>query len=276
MHTTGSQRGGGPKARRARAGFTLVELAVVLATISLLVALVASAARKALAMAQERACAANLRCWGVAFVLYAAEHDGFLPHPDGRERNSPPGSGDATHPEHEHGYVDVLPPYLDQRAWREYPEGQKPTSGIWQCPSARLKTRGYGYNPQQTGYFSYAMNSYLAHDFLFGLPWDAALQPSYLAYARCVSPSRTILMFEQTLDPDQGYGQAGSLGTAGRFAAEDARALAERHCHTWGGLGSNVLFLDGHVAWRNDLWDRSLRNPRIPKRGDLTWFPYYY
>ena len=24
------------------------------------------------------------------------------------------------------------------------------------------------------------------------------------------------------------------------------------------------------------LWDEKLKNPRIPKRGDLTWFPYPY
>jgi prepilin-type processing-associated H-X9-DG protein len=41
-------------------------------------------------------------------------------------------------------------------------------------------------------------------------------------------------------------------------------------------LAGNVLYLDGHVGWRDDLWDRTLTNPRIPKRGDLTWFPYYY
>jgi prepilin-type processing-associated H-X9-DG protein len=82
-------------------------------------------------------------------------------------------------------------------------------------------------------------------------------------------------MFEQTLVPSQGYGQAGGFNTAGGYTAEDARALGERHRHT-GGLGSNVLYLDGHVDWRNDLWNRSLVNPRIPARGDLTWFPYYY
>ena len=37
-----------------------------------------------------------------------------------------------------------------------------------------------------------------------------------------------------------------------------------------------VAVLDGHVAWRNDLWDEKQKNPRMPKRGDLTWFPYPY
>ena len=83
-------------------------------------------------------------------------------------------------------------------------------------------------------------------------------------------------MFEQTLNPQMGYGGSGGLSSAGQYGAEDARAVTERHAHTFGGMGGNVLYLDGHVAWRNDLWDDNLKNPRIPQRGDLTWFPYPY
>ena len=75
-------------------------------------------------------------------------------------------------------------------------------------------------------------------------------------------------MFEQSVDPKKGNG--------GRFGGEDAGAVTARHAHLLGGEGCNVLYLDGHVAWRNDLWDPESKNPRIPKRGDLTWFPYPY
>lgn len=259
-----------------QAAFTLPELLTVMAFVGLLVTLTVPLAQRGLGAAQERACAANLRAWGNAFMLYAGEHNGFLPHPDGWERNDGCG-GDAAHPEHDQGYMDVLPPYLGERPWRDYPKGQKPTGGIWQCPGARLIPGApYNYNPAGDGYFSYAMNSYLAHDFCYGLPWNAAKQPSFLFMGKAVAPATTILMFEQTLDPRQGYGQAGGLSSAGRYAAEDARAVTERHARRWDGLGGNVLYLDGHVAWRNDLWDEKLKNPRIPKRGDRTWFPYDY
>ena len=257
-----------------RRAFTLLELLVVIAVIALLAALLAPALSKAWATGQERACAANLRSWGQAFVLYAGDHEGFLPHPDGSERDD---KSDGTGQPHEHGYVDMLPPYLGERPWRDYPEGQKPTGGIWQCLRARLlPDDAYSYQPSRQGYFSYAMNSYLAHDFPFGLPWGANAQPSFLTLSKCVAPATTILMFEQTLDPGQGSGQSGSLKSAGNYAAEDARAVTERHSHTLGGLGGNVLYVDGHVGWRNDLWDETLKNPRIPQRGDLTWFPYKY
>ena len=253
------------------AGFTLVELLVVIAVLTLLAALLTPGLRKGIDLAREGACKFNLRSWGVAFLTYASDHKGYLPHPDGPER--PPQGTDNG----ESGWMDVLPPYMNQRAWRDYPDGHKPTGGIWQCPGARLVPgANYSYSPERVGYFSYAMNSYLAQDFPFGLPWNAALQPSFLFLGRCAAPATTILMFEQTLDPAQGNGQAGGLGSAGRYGGEDARAVTERHAHVFGDLGGNVLYLDGHIAWRSDLWDDQLKNPRIPKRGDLTWFPYLY
>jgi prepilin-type N-terminal cleavage/methylation domain-containing protein/prepilin-type processing-associated H-X9-DG protein len=253
------------------AAFTLIELLVVIAVLGLLAAVLVPALRKGMDLAREGACKSNLRNWGIAFLAYAADHQGYLPHPDGRER-SPQGTDNG-----EYGYMDMLPPYFGDRPWRDYPVGHKPVHGIWQCPGARVVPgANYSYSPEKDGYFSYAMNSYLAHDFPYGLPWNAELQSSFLFLGRCVAPPLTILMFEQTLDPEQGNGQSGGLGTAGRYGAEDARAATERHAHTFGGMGGNVLYLDGHVAWRNDLWDEKLKNPRMPKRGDLTWLPYPY
>ena len=256
--------------------FTLIELLVVVAALIMLTALAVPWYRKSVAAAQRAACAAHLKAWGAAFALYASEHKGLLPHPDDRRRDGG-AYGSLSHPEHDQGYIDVLPPYMGDRPWRDIPNGNKPRSGFWQCPAARPRPDSeYDYRPSYHGYHSYAMNSYLAHDFYFGLPWSAELQPSFLFLPRAVNPSLTILMFEQTLDPDQGYGQAGSLRSAGYQTAEDARAVSERHQNSEGHLGGNVLYLDGHVGWRDDLWDETTRNPRIPRRGDLTWFPYYY
>jgi prepilin-type processing-associated H-X9-DG protein len=256
-----------------------VELLVVIAVIAILAVLLLPALFRAKARAMETKCAANLRAWGQAFYLYAPDNNGYLPHTDDEGRNTPPFSYDANHPEHESCYADVLPPCMGERPWRDHPDGQKPTGGIWQCPLARpLPDSAYNasFKPSSQGYHSYVMNSYLEHDFLYGLPFGASVQPSFLKFEKCSCLSKTILMFEQTLDPGQGYGQAGGFDTAGRYTAEDPRALGERHKHDRGGLAGNVLYLDAHVGWRDDLWNRTLTNPRIPKRGDLTWFPYDY
>ncbi len=256
-----------PPADGVSSAFTLVELLVVIAVLALLLAILGPSLKKARDMAMEGACKSNLRLWGIGFLAYAADHKGFLPHPDGQEREV---KGTDTGNE---GYMDLVPPYMGDRPRCDYPAGQKPTHGFWQCPAARGVP---GLASKPNGYFSYAMNSYLAHDFSFGLPWGADPQPSFLFMGRVISPAQTILMFEQTLDSHMGYGGAGGLGSAGQYGAEDARAVTERHAHTLGDMGGNVLYLDGHVAWRNDLWDDQLKNPRIPKKGELTWFPYPY
>lgn len=258
--------------------FTLVELLVVIAVIAILAGLLLPVLSKARASAMQTKCVANLHSWGQAFYLYAADYNGYLPHTDDEGRNEPPFTYDAKYPQRECCYVDVLPPYMGLPPWRSYPDGQKPTDGIWQCPSARVlpdSSYSASFKPSSQGYHSYVMNSYVEQDFSYGLPFGDSLQPPFLKLELCSSTSKTILMFEQTLDPSQGYGQAGGFTIAGCYTAEDARAEGERHRHT-GGLGSNVLYLDGHVDWRNDLWNRALTNPRIPTRGDLTWFPYYY
>jgi len=263
---------------RPRPAFTLVEVLVTVALIGILVSILTPGLVRARARARETVCAANLRSWGQAFCLYATLYDDTLPHTDDRARNHPPDAYDPDHPEHECCYVDVLPPLMDdRRPWRSFPQGAKPRGDIWQCPDAEpLPDSAYSpsYQPSVSGYHSYAMNSYLECDFPFGLPAGVEPYPSFLQLDRCEEPSKTILMFEQTLDPLRGYDQQGGLSTAGRYTAEDARALSERHPHSLGGLGGNVILLDGHREWRNDLWDESLDNPRIPARGDLTWWPY--
>ena len=256
-----------------------MELLVVIALIAILAALLLPALAKAKSRACETQCAANLRSWGQSFYLYSSDHNSYLPHTDDEGRNTPPFTADPKHPEHECGYVDVLPPYMGLPAWRDCTNGQKPAGGIWQCPVAKpLPDTAYNaaFKPSSQGYHSYVMNSYLEHDFLYGLPFGVSPQPSFLKFEKCACPSKTILMFEQTLDPSRGYGQAGGFDTAGRYTAEDPRALGERHPHERVGLAGTVLYLDGHGGWREDLWNKAQANPRIPKRGDLTWFPYEY
>ncbi len=266
-----------PRRRCPCTAFSLIELLVVVAIMGVLASVLLPSLSRARDRTREVTCATNLRTWGHAFHLYANDYNGTLPHTDDRARNRPADVHDPNHPEHECCYIDVLPPLLGRRAWRDFDEGEKPTDDIWQCPMARpLDDTAYSpqYQPSRTGYHSYAMNSYLEHDFPFGLPEGMEPYPSFLKLERCRWPSVTLLMFEQTLDPKRGYGQQGGHTMAGRFTAEDARALAERHPRGRQGLGGNVIMIDGHHEWRNDLWDESLGNPRIPERHDRTWFPY--
>jgi prepilin-type N-terminal cleavage/methylation domain-containing protein len=59
--------------------FTLVELLVVIATISILSALLLSGLDRAKRKAQKAVCTSNGRQWGVALSLYAFDNNGLLP-----------------------------------------------------------------------------------------------------------------------------------------------------------------------------------------------------
>jgi|SRR6185295_16073211 len=65
----------------ARRGFTLIELLVVIAILALLLSLILGALARARASASAVACCANLRQIGMAFHVYAGDHQGRLPDP---------------------------------------------------------------------------------------------------------------------------------------------------------------------------------------------------
>lgn len=62
-----------------RNGFSLVELLVALAALSVMAALLTPALQSARQSADVLKCAAGLRSWGVAFQMYAADNGGFYP-----------------------------------------------------------------------------------------------------------------------------------------------------------------------------------------------------
>ena len=153
-----------------RAGFTLVEVLVVVAIVAVLIGILLPALGRARAAAQQVRCASNLRQWGVAFHIYADQYKGLLPHTGDRENGTyyfaaselpvPPVLPGFT--VDESGYTYVLPQLIGLKSWLDYPLGKKPTDGLWQCHRAAvLGDAAYGYAPSKTGYHSYAANQYL-------------------------------------------------------------------------------------------------------------------
>ena len=66
-----------------RRGFTLIELLVVIGIIAVLAAILFPVLARARERAQAAACAAQLKQFGAAFVMYANDYGGRLPSPGG-------------------------------------------------------------------------------------------------------------------------------------------------------------------------------------------------
>ena len=258
-------------ADRSRGGFTLVELLVCITIIAMLMLLIVPAVVAAREMARLASCKARLHAWGNVFALYAAENRSRYPHIDGLDRDNDGAD--------RFGWVDVLPPLMGEKPWREYGRGQHPgMDTIFQCPSAQLvEGARYGYRPEREGFFSYAMNSCLALDKnCYRAPGDEGrVMPSFLKVDLIVDPSRTILLFDQSIDPSKGYGGGTRNRSAGKHCGSYPKDFAVRHSQFGNARGGLILHCDYRVKWTPTVWKPEWpEGMKCPPRDDEDWFPY--
>ena len=251
-------------------GFSLIELLVVIAITAILVAIIAPSLSRARAGAMMVRCQHQLKQWGTAFEMYATANEGFYPHADGLDR-------DKDWTDH-FGWVDVLPPLMGSKPWRDHPPYSRPDAGtIFQCPAARLAGEAaYAYRPKRDGYFSYAMNSCLELDENCW-PADGGSEPmpSFLKTDRIVKPYRVVLLFEQLLRPSLGYGGQARYPTAGKYCGSYPKAFSARHARSGESLGGSIMHCDYHVEFRSTVWKPDWpADLEVPPREDPEWFPY--
>jgi len=266
-----------------RRGFTLVELLVVVSITAMLVAMLSPSLKSARDQAKRVVCGSRLKQWGLAFSCYAAENRDMWPHCDGLDR----GPDDRDEPDISkedladwHGWVDLLPPTLRLKRWRDYPRYQRPNQEtFYQCPFARPTSplELYSYRPLRDGYFSYAMNSCLELDTNAWPPPDNVgwPMPSFLDTTKIVASARVILLFEQLLDPRKGFDEQLPYRAAGKHCGSYPKAFSARHQRGRSGLGGNLLYADGHVDWQRSVWKAHWAlDQEVPPRDDPEWYPY--
>ena len=230
------------RATRRPSGFTLVELVVVMAVITILAALLLPVLSGSTGLARSANCKSNLRQFGAAFAMYYGKHGGFM-CPKGSPGKNPP-----------HRFPHWC------KNLRQFTRDDE----VFRCPSKHRVEYGYGMNHMWCGpdqiYPGAAMN-------------DRSKQVSEVR-----RPARTLLfcdagVVENKDDPPEKWGEKMTSNTNGavRFPYDnrpgipgkykwwhkDPRRPVPRHSLK----KTNVGFFDNHVEGIetrdivDDLWD---------------------
>ena len=249
--------------RRAAAGFTLVELLVVIGIIALLVGILMPALMSARKSAMTTQCGSNLRQIGMAVRLLLEETKGRFPpyHPNGGLWTDPAGNMLPASDGRAYWGVVYIPYLLKNNA--EYErlvaesgsahEGLAWARSLWQCPASKVTdvdpgysennivslSATYGWNDLVSGKkitrFGSGSEVILAHD-----AWEHLLEGNaggdwLMAYAVMPAPPPAVVLQRQP--------GGNLLQYMGQPYAKIMRYEYYRHKKN-----SNVLWLDGHVS----------------------------
>lgn len=243
---------------RRPGGFSLIELLLVIAVLSALLAILLPALDRARASARRVKCGANLKSIGTAWLTYlGAENDCFYQAPWAQLYYGG-------------GWEGAVAPLMRLRNARPWPRplnryvaisdstaGAGPLASVFQCPADSGGAEGYG-TAEIYRLFgnSYAANIYLIGDIQIPTHTSNSIRAElhgeinkrlmHMTAAMVTNPPQEVI-----LAGDYGWqNQALDLGS------DTAREQAEWHrkadCY-------NVVFVDGHVSFQEIALDRYFR-----------------
>lgn len=240
--------------------FTLIELLVVIA----IVAMLASLTLPALSVAKGRAltanCTSNLKQFGLAFQLYAGDHDdAVLPNKDGDRIRL----GETW----VEGWLGVTGPdctntlHLRHSLIGSYVGDPR----LWRCPASRDVTEGGVRLPRVR---TLSLNCFM------GSPVDVPHATSYrrLGDITRPSPAAALTFVEERNDTINDA----SFGMQWKFEASQPQSwvLRDKPAVLHNG-GANLTFADGHVELRRWQDARTRQAPRndapMPNNQDVRW-----
>ena len=220
--------------RKTPEAFTLIELLTVLAVVLVLTALSMGALSRVQETERQTVCISNLRQWGVALGLYAADHDGFTPR---RGQGVQP-FWQTDRPE---DWFNALPPYLGIQSYSDQVNAGHPAvptdKSIFVCPSAIKE-------PVYPNFLCYGMNMYLS-------PW---IRPNPHKLAELVDPGQLAFLAD------------GPGGWCSTVPSNQGYSVKARHTSR-----ANIVFCDGHVqSFTGDYLGCETGQP-VPDRPDVRW-----
>ena len=235
--------------------FTLVELLVVVAVISLLASMLLPALSRSRDMARRATCANNLKQINLGFTLYSGDADDFLPHAHGRRMGEVMGAWSI--PDYTHAtafrYHYAATAYV-----RDYLTGPvslaRATHHVLRCPAnsgpdpASSKANSFPdisgtTKDYQSTYMNYAQAGFVRTDIDSNTPESQAFVLPYRMTHIDSIASRfgfPFLLFGDRVD----------IRERGDSSSPSNTWWDSNHGKTFSNMGGNSAYHDGHVSWR--------------------------